>query len=79
MMALTDRLISEQRLTTLMITHNMQDAIRWGNRLLMMHAGRIVLDIQGEEKAALASTRLVGKIPQVSQVISPTTVCCSTP
>ena len=66
MMALTDRLISEQRLTTLMITHNMQDAIRWGNRLLMMHAGRIVLDIRGAEKSALAVTTLVARFHEVS-------------
>ena len=65
-MALTDRLIAEQRLTTLMITHNMQDAIRWGNRLLMMHAGRIVLDISGTEKAALTVNSLVAKFHEVS-------------
>lgn len=67
MMALTDRLSSQQHLTTLMITHNMQDAIHWGNRLLMMHAGRIVLDIRGAEKSALAVPTLVGKFHEISQ------------
>ncbi len=49
----TDRVVNEGNLTTLMITHNMRDAIHHGNRLLMMSEGRIVLDIRGEEKAAL--------------------------
>jgi putative ABC transport system ATP-binding protein len=60
-MALTGRLVAEQRLTTLMITHNMQDAIRWGDRLLMMHAGRIIFDVAGEAKAALTVPALVAK------------------
>ena len=64
-MDLTARLVSEQRLTTLMITHNMQDAIRWGNRLLMMHAGRIVFDVSGAAKAALTVPALVDKFHEV--------------
>ena len=43
-MALTGRLVAERNLTTLMVTHSMQDAIRYGNRLIMMHAGRIILE-----------------------------------
>ena len=50
-MDITDRLVRENHLTALMITHNMRDAIHYGNRLLMLHNGRIVLDISGEEKA----------------------------
>lgn len=50
---LTDEIIARDRLTTLMVTHNMRDAIRVGNRLIMMHEGRIILDIQGEEKKKL--------------------------
>jgi putative ABC transport system ATP-binding protein len=65
-MGLTARLVVEQKLTTLMITHNMQDAIRWGNRLLMMHAGRIVFDAAGEAKAALTVPALVAKFHEVS-------------
>ena len=66
-MALTSRLVTEQRLTTLMITHNMQDAIRWGNRLLMMHAGRIIFDASGEAKAALTVPALVAKFHEASK------------
>lgn len=65
-MALTGRLVAEQKLTTLMITHNMQDAIRWGNRLLMMHAGRIIFDVSGEAKAALTVPALVAKFHEAS-------------
>lgn len=50
---LTDRLVTTQKLTTLMITHNMRDALRYGNRLVMMHAGRIVVDVKGDEKKHL--------------------------
>ena len=49
----TDKLIAENNLTTLMITHNMKDAIKHGNRLIMMHDGKIILDIKGEEKKTL--------------------------
>ena len=66
-MALTARLVAEQKLTTLMITHNMQDAIRWGNRLLMMHAGRIIFDVAGEAKAALTVPALVEKFHEASK------------
>jgi putative tryptophan/tyrosine transport system ATP-binding protein len=66
-MALTSRLVSEQRLTTLMITHNMQDAIRWGNRLLMMHAGRIIFDVAGAAKAELTVPALVAKFHEASK------------
>lgn len=50
---LSDQIISENKLTTLMITHNMRDAIAHGNRLIMMHEGRVILDIAGEEKKKL--------------------------
>jgi putative ABC transport system ATP-binding protein len=66
-MDLTARLVSEQRLTTFMITHNMNDAIRWGDRLLLMHAGRIVLDVSGPDKAALTTSALIDKFHEVSQ------------
>ena len=54
-MELTERMVTEEKLSTLMITHNMRDAIRYGNRLIMLHAGRIILDISGQEKFARAS------------------------
>ena len=49
-MELTEKIVTENRLTTLMITHNMRDAIRYGSRLVMLHEGRVILDISGEEK-----------------------------
>ncbi|QLA16700.1 ABC transporter ATP-binding protein [Desulfolutivibrio sulfoxidireducens] len=50
---LTERIVSKRRLTTLMVTHNMNQAIRLGNRLIMMHRGEIILDVAGEEKRTL--------------------------
>jgi len=50
---LTDRIIKKDNLTTLMITHNMRDALTYGNRLIMFYNGKIVLDVKGEEKSKL--------------------------
>lgn len=50
---LTDEIVGKDQLTTLMVTHNMKDAIRVGNRLIMMHEGKIILDIKGQEKKNL--------------------------
>ena len=50
-MELTDRVVREKKLTTLMVTHNLRHAVQYGDRLLMMHQGNIVLDKAGEEKA----------------------------
>lgn len=58
-LSLTDKLISENNLTTLMVTHNMRDAIKHGNRLIMMHDGRVILDIRGEEKKKLTVEALL--------------------
>jgi putative ABC transport system ATP-binding protein len=58
-LAITNRLVSENNLTTLMITHNMRDAIEYGNRLIMMHEGRIVVDIAGEAKKNLTIEELL--------------------
>ena len=60
-MALTGRLVAEGGLTTLMVTHNMAEAIRWGNRLVMMHSGRIVFEAAGAEKQALTVEALVSR------------------
>lgn len=65
-MDITDRLVRENHLTALMITHNMRDAIHYGNRLLMLHNGRIVLDISGEEKARLTVPDLLALFSKVS-------------
>lgn len=52
-LALTVKLVETNKLTTLMITHNMRDALRFGNRLIMMHQGRVVVDVAGDEKKHL--------------------------
>jgi len=53
-LSLTKEIIASQKLTALMITHNMRHAITFGNRLIMLHQGRIILDVQGEEKMNLS-------------------------
>ncbi|MCD8025991.1 MAG: ABC transporter ATP-binding protein [Clostridiales bacterium] len=63
---LSDKIISENKLTALMVTHNMNDAISHGNRLIMMNDGKIILDISGEEKKRLTVEQLLRKFEQVS-------------
>jgi putative ABC transport system ATP-binding protein len=63
---LSDRIIDENQLTALMITHNMTDAIKHGNRLIMMNEGRVILDISGEEKKHLTKQMLMDKFAEVS-------------
>ena len=63
---ITDKLVTENNLTTLMITHNMHDAIAHGNRLIMMHEGRVVVDISGEEKKKLTIPQLLDLFGQAS-------------
>ncbi len=61
---LSDKIVQENNLTTLMITHNMKDAIRHGNRLIMMNEGHIILDIEGEEKKKLTKQQLIDMFAQ---------------
>ena len=63
---LSDKIISDNKLTALMITHNMTDAIRHGNRLIMMDQGRIVLDISGEDKQKLTKADLLARFAQTT-------------
>ena len=63
---LSDQIVAENGLTALMITHNMTDAIRHGNRLIMMDQGRIILDIEGEDKKHLTKKDLMDKFAQVA-------------
>ena len=63
---LTAEIVEEQHLTTLMITHNMKDAIQLGNRLIMMHEGRIIYDVAGEEKKNLQVEDLLERFEKVS-------------
>jgi putative ABC transport system ATP-binding protein len=65
---ITDKVVGENKLTTLMVTHNMTEAIRHGNRLLMMNAGRIILDISGEEKKNLTKEYLLKKFAETAGV-----------
>ena len=65
-MELTDKLISEQHLTAFMVTHDMEDAIRYGNRLIMLHQGQIVVDIQQAEKQHLTVPQLLEMFKQNS-------------
>ncbi len=60
-MALTDHMIQQNRLTTLMVTHNMHQALRYGNRMIMLHRGRIKLDVSGAEKEQLTVKDVVQK------------------
>ena len=58
---LTDTIIARDKLTAMMVTHNMKQAIEYGNRLIMMHEGRIVVDVEGEEKKMLSVRDLLEK------------------
>jgi len=63
---LTDQIVAESKLTTMMVTHNMRDAIAYGNRLIMMHEGRVILDIKGEEKKNLTVEMLMEQFAKAS-------------
>lgn len=63
---LTESIVREMKLTTLMVTHNMEQAIRLGNRLIMMDKGRIILDIDEKRKQELTVERLLGEFEQIS-------------
>lgn len=63
---LTEKIVNEQNLTALMVTHNMKDAIQIGNRLIMMHEGRIIYDVAGEEKKNLEVEDLLEKFETAS-------------
>lgn len=63
---LTDKIVAENHLTTLMVTHNMKDAIAHGNRLIMMNNGKVILNIAGEEKKKLTVEDLLQKFEEVS-------------
>ena len=65
---LTEEFVSRDNLTTFMVTHNMKDAIRYGNRLIMMMEGRIVFDVRGEEKKNLKVEDLLAKFSIAGEV-----------
>ena len=63
---ISDKIIAENNLTAMMVTHNMKDAITHGNRLIMMHEGRVIYDVSGEEKKNLKVKDLLAKFEEVS-------------
>ncbi len=65
-MELTGKIVNDSHMTTMMVTHNMEIALQWGNRLIMMHAGRIILDLAKEQKALLTVPDLVNKFHEAS-------------
>lgn len=65
-LAISDKIIQEHQLTAMMVTHNMKDAIAHGNRLIMMHEGKIIYDVAGEEKKNLKVADLLAKFEEVS-------------
>lgn len=66
LMEITKRVISEKKYTTLMVTHNLRFAVSYGTRLLMMHEGKAVMDISGEEKEKLVVEDILGKFNEIS-------------
>ena len=64
MLELSEQIIEEHGLTSLMVTHNMRDAIRYGNRLIMMHNGRVAVDVSGEEKKKLTVEALLERFSE---------------
>ena len=63
---ISDKIIEENQLTAMMVTHNMKDAIAHGNRLIMMHEGRVIYDVTGEEKKKLHVSDLLAKFEEAS-------------
>lgn len=62
---LTERIVREKKLTTLMVTHQMKDALRLGNRLIMFHRGKIIFDVKGQEKQNLTVKDLLAKFYEI--------------
>ena len=63
-LTLTNDIVTKEKMTTIMITHNMRDAIRYGNRLIMMYNGKIIFDVKGEEKSKLTVEELLDKFDE---------------
>lgn len=66
LMKITEKVVREKHLTTLMVTHNLRFAVEYGTRLVMMHSGQAVIDIDGEEKQKLAVDDILGKFNEIS-------------
>ena len=66
LMRITDKVVKEKHLTTLMVTHNLRFAVEYGSRLVMMHGGKAVMDIDGEQKKDLVVDDILGKFNEIS-------------
>ncbi len=73
---LTRKIIGENHLTTIMVTHNMQQAINYGNRMIMLHEGKVKFDVQGEEKRRLTVKEVV---EHFGTVLKDETLLCTPP
>ena len=65
-MELTDKVVKEKHLTTIMVTHNLRYAVEYGDRLLMLHQGKAVMDYSGEEKKKIQIEDILGKFNEIS-------------
>ena len=65
---ITEKIVTENKMTTLMITHNMRDAIKYGDRLIMMYGGKIIYDVKGEEKKKLTVDFLLNKFEEMDKI-----------
>ena len=65
-MQLTDKIVKEKKLTTMMVTHNLRYAVEYGDRLVMMHKGNVVLDIKGEDKKNVKIDDLLDEFNKIS-------------
>ena len=67
---LTNKIVTENSLTTFMVTHNMKDALKYGNRLIMMDNGHIILDVAGKDKEKLTVNDLLKKFEKVGGIVN---------
>ena len=65
-MELTDRIVKEKKLTTIMVTHNLRYAVEYGNRLIMMHQGEAIIDKAGDKKAELSIDDILSRFNEIS-------------
>lgn len=65
-MELTDRLVKDKKLTTIMVTHNLKFALQYGNRLIMMHKGQVIMDVSKEEKKKIELNEILNKFNEIS-------------
>jgi len=65
-MELTDKIVKEKHLTTIMVTHNLRYAVEYGNRLLMMHQGNAIIDTEGDEKSNMDVEHILDKFNEIS-------------